>query len=138
MKNIEKLLQSRLLDLLLFHIKGYHKQFRKFSKINLAKPLNACERIVFNKFQVSSLLTTSVIKANYLKNFAYLLGTAILTKTPLCLQRRTISIAYAISSQRLFVPSFIMLGVVLERGLVESSCSEAFDKIREAINNVLI
>ena len=33
--------------------------------------------------------------------------------------------------------SLIILGVILERSLVESSCSEAFDKIREAVNNAL-
>ena len=33
--------------------------------------------------------------------------------------------------------SLIILGVILERSLVESSCSEAFDKIQEAVNNAL-
>ena len=42
-----------------------------------------------------------------------------------------------ISTQRLFVPSLIILGVDLERSLVESSYSEAFDKIGVAVNNPL-
>ena len=88
-------MRNTLLDFLLFHIKGSHKQFSTFSKKNpkqtknkenktkkqteKAKPLNACERIVFNKFQVYSLqmyskLTTSQV---VFKNFACLLGTAI-------------------------------------------------------------
>ena len=42
-----------------------------------------------------------------------------------------------ISSQRPFVPCLIILGVVLEGSLLESSYSEAFDKTEEAVNNAL-
>ena len=70
---ILKFLRRRLLDVLLFNKKGYHKEFSKFSKTK-AKPLNATERIVLNKFQVYSLqmslkLTTSQV---VFKNFVYL------------------------------------------------------------------
>ena len=44
--------------------------------------------------------------------------------------------ACMISSQRLFVPR-IKPSVVLERSFVESSCTEAFERIGQAVNNKL-
>ena len=53
MENIKKLLRSRLLDFLLFDIKGNQQ---KSLGNALAKFLrNACEKIVYKKFQVYSL-----------------------------------------------------------------------------------
>ena len=43
-------MQRRLLDFLLFHVKSKFIM-QIYRKKRLAKSLNACERIVFNKFQ---------------------------------------------------------------------------------------
>ena len=47
------------------------------------------------------------------------------------------STACVISSQRLFAPSLFIFSVVLERSLLESSCSETFGKAGEAVNYAL-
>ena len=51
---------------------------------------------------------------------------------------RTITIACMIPCQKLIVPNFIFIGVLLERDFWGNSCSESFYKTREAINEGLL
>ena len=52
-KNIKKLLRSRSLDFLLFHLKG--KSAKSLRNAWTKSVRNAYEKIVYNKFQVYSL-----------------------------------------------------------------------------------
>ena len=68
------------------------------------------------------------------KYFSYFLG--IVNSRSNSLLVRTISIVCTILCQRLSVPNLISIGIVLERSLKESSCSESFYKTGEVINEV--
>ena len=79
----------------------------------------------------------NVIKANYLtsglKNFAYLSGTAVLRNNSFVLTGQHHFHCMGDFQSKIFVPSVIIIGVVLKKSLVGMcSCSEAFDKIGEA------
>ena len=67
--------------------------------------------------------------------YAYFLETANLKNNSLLV--KTMFIVCTIPCQTLFAPNLILIGVVLERGLEENSCSESFYKTEEVINEEL-
>ena len=99
---------------------------------------NACEKTVLNKFQVYNLQMQLSISQVLFKDFVCLLGAAILRNNSFVLrgQNHIHSIRDFQSKPICSQSNYIF--VVLERDLWESSCSEAFDKTGEVVNNVLI
>ena len=80
------------------------------------------------------MLTTSQVVS---KNFVCFLGRAILKNKSFVLIGQDHTHSMLDFQSKTICSQLIILGVVLERNLLESSFSEAFGKTGEVVNNVL-